>query len=248
MVYSYRRTGARMGQNGSLKDEGGARFAAIREVRAYWAALRDDQDLPRREQINPRGMAGALHQVFMLERVAPGTARFRIAGMDINDLMGMEVRGMPLSALFDPAARVQLAEVLDTVFANHTITEVDLEADRGLGRPALRARLLLLPLKGASGEADLILGCLASDGQIGRTPRRFVIARVVPDRAADVPRLLHGKPFAPVAAPVHAPRAVPFGVVQTGRVLEMAGSAAPHPVADGSRAERPYLRLVRLED
>lgn len=168
-----------MGQNGSKNDGDVVRFAAVREVRAYWEALRDDQDLPRREQINPRGMAGALHQVFMVERIAPGLARFRLAGMEINDLMGMEVRGMPLSAMFDPAARARLAELVEKVTATRTIVELDLEADRGIGRPALRARLLLLPLKGTAGEADLILGCLACDGQIGRAPRRFVIARAL---------------------------------------------------------------------
>ena len=245
MVYSFKRGAARMGQNGSTKDDGGLRFAAIREVRAYWDALRDDQDLPRREQVNPRGMAGALHQVFMLERVAPGVARFRVAGMEINDLMGMEVRGMPVSALFDPAARARLAEVLEKVVTARTIVELDLEADRGLGRPALSARLLLLPLKGAVGEADLILGCLASDGQIGRTPRRFVIARALeavveaqeaaPKRLhLDMPKLATETTFAPRAAPM--------------LVGEMAEPSPPKFVAAKPAFERPYLRLVRLED
>jgi hypothetical protein len=182
-----------MGQNGSTKDEGGTRFATVREVRAYWDALRDDQDLPRREQINPRGMAGALHQVFMVELVAPGVARFRLAGMEISDLMGMEVRGMPLSALFDPAARADLAALIEKVAMSRMIVELDLEAERSLGRPALRARLILLPLKGTDGEADLILGCLACDGQIGRAPRRFVISRAIEiagdDKKSKAPRL-----------------------------------------------------------
>ncbi len=179
MVYSYTRGPTGTARGGKAPDGDGLRFAAVREVRAYWEALRDDQDLPRREQINPRGMAGALHQVFMAERVAPGLARFRLAGMDINDLMGMEVRGMPISTMFDPGARARLAELLEKVVANRTIVELDLEADRGIGRPALQARLLLLPLQGNAGEADLILGCLACEGQIGRAPRRFVIARAV---------------------------------------------------------------------
>jgi hypothetical protein len=179
MVYSYIRGPIGMARGGKALDGDGQRFAAVREVRAYWEALRDDQDLPRREQVNPRGMAGALHQVFMAERVAPGLARFRLAGMDINDLMGMEVRGMPISTMFDPSVRARLAELVEKVVANRTMVELDLEADRGIGRPALQARLLLLPLQGNVGEADLILGCLACEGQVGRAPRRFVIARAV---------------------------------------------------------------------
>ena len=232
-----------MGQNGSTKDEGGMRFAAIREVRAYWDALRDDQDLPRREQINPHGMAGALHQVFMVERIAPGIARFRLAGMQINDLMGMEVRGMPLSALFDPAARARLAEVLENVMTHHTIAELDLEADRGIGRPALRARLVLLPLRGTAGEADLVLGCLACDGQIGRAPRRFVIARALESSIdAAAPKPVHLAMPALATKTTFAPRPAPK------LVAEMAEPAAPAFVAALPAKERPYLRLVRLED
>lgn len=242
MVYSYRRGPVGMGQNGSEKDFG-TRFAAIREVRAYWDALRDDQDLPRREQINPRGMAGALHQVFMVERIAPGMARFRLAGMEINDLMGMEVRGMPLSALFDPAARAGLADLLEKVMTARTIVELDIEADRGIGRPALRARLVLLPLKGTAGEADLVLGCLACDGQIGRAPRRFVIARAlesVIDAAA--PKRMHLSMSDPATKTAFAPRPAPI------LVAEMAEPAAPKFVAAKPVAERTYLRLVQLEN
>lgn len=243
MVYSFTRGAARMGQNGSTMDEASPRFAAIREVRAYWDALRDDQDLPRREQFNPRGMAGALHQVFMVERIAPGVARFRIAGMDINDLMGMEVRGMPLSALFDPAARARLAELVEKVVTTRTIVEMDLEADRGIGRPALRARLLLLPLKGTVGEPDLILGCLASDGQIGRAPRRFVIARAL-ESAVDAPspKRMHLAMPDMASKTSFAPRPAPK------LVAELAEPAAATYAAAKPVAERPYLRLVRAED
>lgn len=244
MVYSYARGAERMGRNGSFQRGSDGPFAAIRELHAYWEALRDDQDLPRRDQINPRGMAGALHQVFMLERVAPGIARFRLAGMDINDLMGMEVRGMPLSALFDPAARAQIAEIVEKLAAARTIVELDLEADRGIGRPAVRARLLFLPLKGSSGEADLILGCLATDGQIGRTPRRFVIARALETALAPAPvspARMHLKLPADATKTAFAPRpAMPL-------VRELADPVAPNFERTKPGTSRPYLRLVRLE-
>ena len=243
MVQSFRRGPLGMGQNGSAKDDGGTRFAAIREVRAYWDALRDDQDLPCREQIHPRGMVGALHQVFMVERIAPGLARFRLAGTQISDLMGMEVRGMPLSALFDPAARARLAEVLEKVMTKRTIAELDLEADRGIGRPALRARLILLPLKGTAGQADLILGCLACDGQIGRTPRRFVIARALESALdARTPTRMHASLPETASKTAFAPRPAPK------LVAELPNPAAPDFVPAPPVKERPYLRLVRLED
>lgn len=154
-------------------------FAALQTVRAYWEALRIGRALPRRDQIDPRGLAPALEQVFLAEQVAPGHARIRLAGMHLNDLMGMEVRGMPLTALLDPAARAKLTEALDVVFSGSSALELQLEAERGIGRPGLEARMLLLPLIGSQGEPNLALGCLCSRGDIGRTPRRFAVARLV---------------------------------------------------------------------
>lgn len=154
-------------------------FAVLQEVRAYWQALRVNSALPRRDQIDPRGIAGALESVFLLERIATGHARFRLAGMQLTDLMGMEVRGMPLTTLFDPQARARVTEALEPVFATPSGLELWLEAERGLGRPPLEARMLLLPLTGSQGEPSLALGCLAVQGAIGRAPRRFTVAGMV---------------------------------------------------------------------
>ena len=151
-------------------------YAMLAEVRAYWEALRHGPALPRRDEIDPRGIAGALENTFLLERVAPGIARFRLAGMQLHDLMGMDVRGMPVSAVFEPAGRNRIAAALEAVFAGPERLEVALEGERGIGKPALAARMLLLPLVNARGEVDLALGCLAFDGAMGRAPRRFAIA------------------------------------------------------------------------
>eukprot|EP01036_Dinobryon_divergens_P019242 gene19242-26245_t len=69
--------------------------------------------------------------------------------MHLHDLIGLDVRGMPLSTLFDPAARTRLAEGLEAVFTAPAILEMWLEADRGLGRPRLEGRMLVLPLSRA---------------------------------------------------------------------------------------------------
>lgn len=153
--------------------------ATLQAVRGYWEALRQNGNLPRRDQIDSRGLAVALDKVFLVERIAAGQARFRLAGMQLNDLMAMDVRGMPLSSLFDPAARVRLAAELEQLFEAPSVLEIWLEAERGVGRPALSARMLLLPLVGSSGEPGLALGCLVGEGSLGRAPRRFAIAGMV---------------------------------------------------------------------
>jgi hypothetical protein len=168
-------TGARQGFGMAQAEPALPAFA---EMRGYWEALRRPEGLPQRADLDPRGLRNCLHQALIAERVAPGLARMRLAGATFTDVMGMEVRGMPLSALFDPMARAGLEAVLNRVFAGHDMATLLLEAERGLGRPALTAQLMLLPMVGETGDVDLMLGCLVLRGTAGRTPRRFQILNV----------------------------------------------------------------------
>lgn len=207
---------------------------ALAEVRAYWEALRHSPDsrrrggtgLPLRRAIDPRGIEGALDAAFMLERVAPGMARIRLAGTQLVDMMGMEVRGMPVSALFEPMARNRLAPALEEVFRSPAALTLRLEAERGIGRPALSARMLILPLEDDRGQSDLALGVLDLDGQIGRSPRRFAIAGLT--REGIVATAPAARPAAPVSPPVAA------------------GFAEP-AMDFRPRILRPHLRLVKSD-
>ncbi|OYX43258.1 MAG: hypothetical protein B7Z02_09640 [Rhodobacterales bacterium 32-67-9] len=149
------------------------RFPCISEVRAYWEALRDGRLVPYRSEVDPRGIERALEYAFVLERIAPQVARFRLAGMHLNDLMGMEVRGMPLTSFFTPKGRAEIAALLDAVFTGPRTAELTLSAEAGLGKPAMAAKLLILPLRSDLGDVSRALGCLVAEGPIGRTPRRF---------------------------------------------------------------------------
>ncbi|PJF10990.1 PAS domain-containing protein [Pseudorhodobacter sp. MZDSW-24AT] len=175
----------------------------IAAVRAYWEALRDGDSLPRRAQVDPRGIANALENTFLIERVAPGIARFRIAGLLYNDLMGMDIRGMPLSCLFLGPARDSLQTDLEHLFSTPAALSLTLVAERRLGRLPLRARLQILPMLDRSDACTLALGCIETLGEIGRVPCRFGIAeaRLTPLGAAAASNA------APIAAP-RPPRAV----------------------------------------
>lgn len=154
-------------------------FQPLQAVRAYWEGLRRADQLPRRDQIDPRGIAMALDCVFLIEQIAPGHARIRLAGMHLCDLLGMDVRGMPVTSLLEPVARDRLSAALPALFRGESLIEIGLEAERGIGRPTLEARMVLLPLLGEPSEPRLALGCLCSAGDIGRAPRRFAIARLM---------------------------------------------------------------------
>lgn len=205
------------------------RFPCISVVRAYWEALRNGRDVPYRSEIDPRGIESALEHTFILERIAPRVARFRIAGTHLNDLMGMEVRGVPFTAFFPPEARQEIEALLARVFDGPETAELTLAAELGLGRPALEGRLILLPVRSDLGDVSRALGCLAVKGHVGRTPRRFTVtaAQLSPVGATAE------RPDPAVAAP---------------------GGFAEPPLAFRPRAghglrpsERSYLRLVLNE-
>ncbi len=59
----------------------------------------------------------ALEFTFVLERIAPGICRFRVAGRHLCELMGLDVAGMPISAMFTVDARVQIGQIVENVCA-----------------------------------------------------------------------------------------------------------------------------------
>lgn len=147
----------------------------LREVEAYWELLRDGRLVPDRSEVDPRGFPGALAQSFLLERIAPGLARIRVTGRHLCDLMGIDMQGLPLTSLFLPEARPTIIEILSAVFEEPAVARARLTSPGGIGRRALDARLLVLPLRDDQGDVTRAVGCLVAEGAIGRTPRRFSV-------------------------------------------------------------------------
>ncbi len=216
-----------------------ASFAAIREVEAYWQALRGTRQMPMRAEIDPRGIAGALEYAFLLERIAPGTGRIRLAGMHLTDLMGMEVRGMPLTALFQPTARQTVADSLESVLQRPSIAVLSLEGERGIGRGKLPGQMLLCPLKSDLGDPSRVLGCLQTDGPIGRAPRRFDVL----DIAERTLGTLDGAAPPATEPPIEAEGRRP------GPPVEAPGPGLADAPAEflGRPRGKPQLRLVKTD-
>lgn len=218
-------------------------YAAISQVEAYWEALRGERLMPKRADINPRGIEQALEYAFIVERIAPGIARLRIAGSHLSDLMGMEVRGMPLTSLFSPSVRRQVSDTLEEVFETPAMAHMRLVSEAGTGRPPVEGRMVLLPLKSDLGDVSRILGCVVSHGEIGYTPRRFDIQQtqlrtIVPGKGPADPR--------PVVEPEVAKADLPpISSLQRG-FAEKPPSFKPAPEAAKKRP--PYLRLIKSDD
>ena len=159
---------------------------AVEKIRAYWESLRLEGDIPLRTAVDPRGIEAALEFAFMVERVAPGVARLRLAGMHLIDLMGMEVRGMPLSAFFCENDRHAAMDMIEAVFCRPEAVEAELT-----GADGATAQMLLLPLRGETGTVTRALGCLVSKGHAATAPQRFSITHIahgsLPERASAQP-------------------------------------------------------------
>ncbi len=151
------------------------RRAPLRQVETYWQALCEDGKVPMRSQIDPRGIEAALENAFLLERIAPGMAKFRVAGSHVGDLLGMQVAGMPLACLMAPKDRDQLRRAITPLFEEAVPLHLSLQAETGLGKPALSAEMVLLPLRSDFGDLTRALGAIVTHGRLGRTPRRFLL-------------------------------------------------------------------------
>ncbi|MDE9449042.1 PAS domain-containing protein [Aliiroseovarius sp. Z3] len=154
------------------------KFPAIAQIEAYWHALRNGRLMPTRGDVDPRGIGENLTYAMILERIAPGHARIRLAGQHISDVLSMEVRGMPLSALFTPDARDEIQEALESVFTTPAEVSLTLRSESNLFHNKLDAQLILLPLKDIHGNVTRVLGGFQVDGKLGRGPQRFAICNM----------------------------------------------------------------------
>ncbi|MGA9251214.1 MAG: PAS domain-containing protein [Roseobacter sp.] len=212
-------------------------FTPLAQVEAYWEALRGARIMPNRSEIDPRGIEQALEYSFIVERIAPGIARLRIAGSHLSDLMGMEVRGMPLTAFFAPASRRQVSDTLEEVFETPATCVMTLHSEKAVGAPPLDARLLLLPLKSDLGDVSRLLGAFVSVGDMGRSPRRFDVTNTIL-------RPIHSDDAGPLPSEVKptAKRAKP--------TVQIPGFSEPAHTfqTETPRSDAPYLRLVKNDD
>ncbi|MEL6690794.1 MAG: PAS domain-containing protein, partial [Pseudomonadota bacterium] len=213
------------------------RFDGIAALEAYWQSLRGDRLVPLRSDIDPRGIESALDYSFIVERVTAGVIRFRLAGSQLNEMMGMDVRGMPITSFFGTQSRAQFLDAIEGVFNGPEVVEMQMESPEGAGKPALAGQMILMPLKSDLGDISRAIGCFPTRGSMGRAPRRFELTGNIqrrPLRSDEEPAVVTRRPASerPLSTPLpagFAERATPFQVKK-------------HP------SERPYLKLVKDDD
>lgn len=144
---------------------------AMRTLESYWLALADGRMMPDRAEVDPRGLDGTLDRTFVIEQIAPGHARFRVAGSRLSRLLGTELRGMPLSALFHRTARADLADALRALFEEPARVSLRLIGSGSVLTGRLQAECLLLPLRDDEGQVTRAIGCLDWSKDVSATQR-----------------------------------------------------------------------------
>ncbi|HLS58040.1 MAG TPA: PAS domain-containing protein [Paracoccaceae bacterium] len=208
----------------------------ITSLRSYWERLRAGRIAPYRAEIDPREFESALENMFIIERIAPGNFRIRLAGLKICEIAGMEVRGMEPSHLIAEPDQARFERLLGVVMTEPAVVELGLETEP---RPVIsRATMLLMPLRSDFGEINRVLGCASLDGTFYPPPVAFLIkdisispVQVATPEASNRSQALPG--FAEDVLGFEAPESAP-----RLRAIEGNPDAAP------DKRSRPKLRVV----
>ena len=151
--------------------------AILRVLEHDWRRLCGLDVAVAHDAVNPVQMDRALPHAYILHRVAPGVARFRVAGQRVHDAMRLDPRGMSFTALFAERQRDTVMALLDHAFEAPAVLGLPLVAPRGLGRKPVRAEALLLPMRDAQGNLTRMMGALVASGPLPQRALRFEIAR-----------------------------------------------------------------------
>lgn len=209
----------------------------IVDLLSYWESLRAGRVAPMRSELDPRKITGVLEHTFVLEYNNALDVRFRLAGIKLCEMMGMELRGMPARSLIELGHRDELSRIVDDLIHAPKIVELQLRSNENKG--GITARMLLLPMQDQNGKIARILGCLTSNGVNMKHPQRFEIEKVKTTRIVGVMNTT-----APQQVAGFAEDTVPFIGPTTCTKPAMPSKS------DKSRTERlvagkPYLRLVK---
>jgi len=165
--------------DGVLHDPG------LRAAVAYWDSLRGARALPARMELDPAALRPHLQDAAILELSRPGSLRIRLGGGRINALLGMDVRGLPLRALFDLSERARVSAEVEAAMGAPAALLFDVISPASrFGRPEadlLRAQVAILPMTDADlapTRALYVMGSVEGDARPADAPHRWCTTHI----------------------------------------------------------------------
>ena len=135
----------------------------LRAIELDWRRMCGNVQTPAPHGPDPYRMDLALPHMFILQRTGPGTARIRVAGQRLHDMVGNDPRGGSFRAFFADGACDTALELLETALTLPAIVRIPLRAARGFGRKPLRGEALLLPMRDAQGKLARVMGVILTE-------------------------------------------------------------------------------------
>lgn len=220
-----------MPRDRDVADHHAHRAPILARAERYWESLRRDGAIPPRSALDPRAMGPLLAHAMVLDRLRHGTVRVRLGGDVARDLMGMDVRGLPVRAFFAMPDRARALAAIEAVFDRPSWLEMDLISDDAA--PMLTASMLVLPLLDAAGQPTKALALLVPDRQAGIGPRRFAVTTA---KETSLPG---------AAAETAAPHPLRRRTDRQGAPALVPGFAEPPEPYAGEPGPVPWLRVVK---
>ena len=147
-------------------------YAPLKRIEAYWQSLRDTEcpgpRLPRRQDVDPRGIGQDLRHAFILERISADICRIRVSGSVLNEIAGGSARGLPFARLFETGAHKALAQIIAVSFDRSHLARLSIATARAGLQPGTVGEMRLFPLGTEAGEVTRLLGAVAFAGR--KTP------------------------------------------------------------------------------
>jgi hypothetical protein len=167
----------------------------------YWNKVRGNRTTPpRRFEIDPGKIATILPSTFILERLDADAYRFRLAGTQVCDMFGAELRGTNFLAGWQPVDRASLVRHLAALSKQGAVEVVHMEA-APIARASTPFEVLLLPLRHTGEAIDRVLGSVSALspphwlGELPISSKRIISQELIWPAGIDVPR--EGEPSRP---------------------------------------------------
>lgn len=160
---------------------------ASQKLLTTWLRLPRDGGAPSRAAFDPCDIAGILPVISLIERIGPREWRVRLAGTELERRWGRNLSGLSYSEVLSPQAVDMTHREFDAICSqpcgSWSRRRLDLRSGRRLQTETLR-----LPLRGKSGETDLILSCSSEvgDGDLRDFDERHEIVTVFEQEFFDI--------------------------------------------------------------
>lgn len=143
----------------------------------YWNALPMIDGVPARDDIDPRGLQGALDHIALIDHIGKGNAQIRVAGQKWDATFKSDLIGLPLSVLFASEARLQLAQIILDLIGLPSKVSFSIETAQHHGNGSDLGHITFYPLRDMTGQVSQGIGVLSPVGAVDSKTDKAIITR-----------------------------------------------------------------------